>query len=311
MPHTLFFRNCNGRMLGPRGVAFLAHNLIWYSGVSCCEIIEDPITSVPVLNPDWSSLRKWVADTFGDSDPIESEYEPGTAYKRIYWPFASHGYLDSAIDMAARTQSFVALKLLLTKMLDIFESIEPATNNLHVYGHKVRELLLLSAMEVEASWAAVLKANGYPPKSRLNTTDYVKLLTPMLLDSYTLELTSYPLFPPFAPFESWDSTVPTQSLDWYHAYNLTKHNREEHLDTATLQKAVHAVGAAVVMFYAQFGLALWTGDDKTPFIRSIFRMTFDEDRHPTSYYIPNVDRTVGGTGAPSWEWELLDYPFPS
>ncbi len=57
MPHTLFFRNCNGRMLGPRGVAFLAHNLIWYSGVSCCEIIEDPITSVPVLNPDWSSLR--------------------------------------------------------------------------------------------------------------------------------------------------------------------------------------------------------------------------------------------------------------
>ncbi len=150
-------------------------------------------------------------------------------------------------------QSFVALKLLLTKMLDIFESIEPATNNLHVYGHKVRELLLLSAMEVEASWAAVLKANGYPPKSRLNTTDYVKLLTPdasrqLYAGTYVLSL-----FPPFAPFESWDSTVPTQSLDWYHAYNLTKHNREEHLDTATLQKAVHAVGAALSCFMRNLG----------------------------------------------------------
>jgi hypothetical protein len=314
MPHTLFFRNHNyghphlpNGLLFPQGVAFLSDNLIWYSGVN----FGGSTAPAPLANPDWSSLRKWVAETFGDSDPIESEYKPGTAYKRICWPFATSGNLHKTIDTGARTQSFVALKLLLTKMLDIFESVEPADNNLQVYGHKVRELLLLAAMEVEASWAAVLNANGYGPNPRLNTTDYVKLLAPMLLDSYRLELTSYPSFPPFAPFECWRAVAPTQSLDWYHAYNLTKHNREEHLNAATLEKAVHAVGAVVVMFYAQFGFYFTTGEERIPFIRSIFKMNFDGDRHSTSYYIPNVSNTVGAAGAASWDWELLDYPFSS
>jgi hypothetical protein len=133
----------------------------------------------------------------------------------------------------------------------------------------------------------------------------------MLLDSYKLELTSYPSFPTFAPFDCWRAAAPTQSLDWYHAYNLTKHNREEHLNAATLEKAVHAVGAAVVMFYAQFGFYFTTGDERTPFIRSIFKMNFDGDRHSTSYYIPNVSNTVGAAGAASWDWELHDYPFSS
>ena len=118
---------------------------------------------------------------------------------------------------------------------------------------QIRELLLLAATEAEASWAAILKANRYPPKDRLNTTDYVKLLDPMLLDSYTLSLASYPDFPAFAPLKGWDPKRPTQSLDWYDAYNATKHNREEHLDVATLERVIHAVGATVVMFFAQFG----------------------------------------------------------
>lgn len=237
MPHTLFFRNHNfdqpllpNGLHFPRGVAFLSENLIWYSGVN----FGGSIAPTPLTNPDWSSLKKWVADTFGDSDPIESEYRHGTAYKRIFWPFATSGSLHKTIDTSARTQSFVALKLLLTKMLDIFESIEPADNNLQVYGHKVRELLLLAAMEVEASWTAVLKANEYSSISHLTTTDYVKLLAPMLLDSYRVKLTSYPSFPPFAPFENWRADAPTQSLGWYNAYNSTKHNREVHLNAATL-----------------------------------------------------------------------------
>jgi hypothetical protein len=63
-----------------------------------------------------------------------------------------------AIDARAMTQSFIALKLLLTKMQDVFETVEPGELNLQTYGHKIRELLLLAAMEVEASWAAALKA---------------------------------------------------------------------------------------------------------------------------------------------------------
>ena len=293
-------------LLFPRGVVFLSGGLGWYSGVN----FGGSLRAVPLPNPDWPSIKKWVAECFGDLNPTESEYKPGTAFRRMHWPLATSGSLHKVVDGAALTQSFVALRLLLTKMTDIFQTIEPAPDNLPAYGHKTRELLLLASMEVEASWAAVLKANGYRSRSNLKTTDYVKLLAPMLLDSYSLTLTSYPGFPRFAPFEGWTSTAPTQSLDWYHAYNLTKHNREEHLNVATLERAIHAVGGAIVMFYAQFGFRFGTGDEKIPVIKNIFQMAFDHDKYPTSCYIPNVSgSTVGAAGQASWDWELLDYPF--
>ena len=290
----------------PRGVTFMSNGFAWYSGVN----FGGSVMPIPLANPDWPSIKKWVAECFGDCNPTESEYKPGTAFKRIYWPLNTSGSLHKVRDEVALTQSFVALKLLLTKMLDTFETVEPAPDNLQTYGHKTRELLLLSAMEVEASWAAVLKANGYT-SNRMNTTDYVKLLAPMLLDSYSLSLTSYPSFPRFAPFEGWSSATPTQSLDWYHAYNMTKHNREKHLNVATLERTIHAVGAAIVMFFAQFGFNLVTGDEKIPVIRNAFRMVFDGDRYPTSCYIPNISSAVGAAGQISWEWQLVDYPlFP-
>ena len=129
----------------------------------------------------------------------------------------------------------------------------------------------------------------------------------MLLDSYSLKLTSYPAFPSFAPLRGWDSTKPTQSLAWYDAYNATKHNREEHLSDATLEKTIHAVGATVVMFYAQFGFSFTPGDESVPFIRSIFTEEFDQDRHPHSYYIPTM---ANRTGPAAWDWKLLEHPLP-
>jgi len=308
MPHTLFFRNDkygqHSSLVFPRGIAFLAQGHVWYSGVNFGGSIQSQ-----AFSGDWSSLKQWIADTFGDTSPIESEYQPGTAYKRICWPLASSGTLSRAIDTVARTQSFVALRLLLSKMTTIFDNIEPNPRNLDTFGHNVRELLLLAAMEVEASWAAVLKANGYSARRRLSTNDYVKLLDPMLLDSYSLKLTSYPSFPAIIPFEGWSASAPTQSLDWYDAYNATKHNREEHLDQATLVRAVKAVGAAVVMFYAQFGYTRTIGDELLPFIGNIFKMNFDGNKHPYSYYFPNVNTAAGTVGPAGWEWMMLEYPF--
>lgn len=41
-----------------------------------------------------------------------------------------------------------------------------------------------------------------------------------------------------APFSTWDSKQPTQSLQWYAAYNFTKHDREANLNKATLNDLV-------------------------------------------------------------------------
>jgi hypothetical protein len=263
--------------------------------------------ATPLTNPDLPSLKEWIESSFGDSDPIESDYKPGTMYKRIALPLASTGTLFSIMDYRLVNQSLVALRLLLAKMEAVFETIEPSPENMETYGHRIRELLLIACMEVEASWAAVLKANGYA-KERLNTRDYVKLLNPMVLDSYEVLLSSYHEVLPFSPFEGWRDDTPTQSLPWYNAYNLTKHNRETYLNAATLRRAIHAVGAAVVMFYAQFGKNFEAAGTRELAINSVFTTLFKETKHPTSCYVPDVDRKATTYNA-SLNFDLIDYPF--
>jgi hypothetical protein len=308
MAATVFFQNLfRDQPTNPsihsftHGVAYLSGTQWNYTGIDTALASTWP---VPITPQDFPALKTWIYGIFGDAAPEESDYKPGTAYKRISRRVLASGNLQQAIDQKALTQSFVALKLLLAKMQDVFETVEPSPSNLQTYGHKIRELLLLAAMEVEASWAAVLKANGYA-EDRFTTRDYVKLLEPMRLDSFVLALRSYPGFPSFNPFKSWDAVAPTMSLGWYDAYNRTKHNREECLGVATLERAVHAVGAAVAMLYAQFGIGIAIGEERSNLLRNVFTLKVDPAKYPTACYIP-----APLNGARTWEWELIDYPFP-
>lgn len=307
MVQTVFFKNLalssppNPPIHGfTHGVAYFSAARWWYSGLN----YGGSAQVVPINQSDLPSLKAWIQGIFCDPEPKESDYRPGTAYKRIWRSLNTPGNLNKAIDESAMNQSSVALKLLLTKMEDIFETVEPSQTNLQTYGHKIRELLLLASMEVEASWAAVLKANGYAG-DRWRTSDYVKLLAPMLLDSFSLKLRSYPAFPVIAAFKGWDALRPTKSLGWYDAYNQTKHNREENLGLATLERAVNAVGAAVIMFHGQFGHSYQQNIEGSSHVRGIFNLSIDSSMYPTACYIPNAE---GGTKAR--EWEMLNYPFP-
>jgi hypothetical protein len=165
-------------------------------------------------------------------------------------------------------------------------------------------------MEVESVWAAVLKENGYVSNRNLTTNDYVKLLGPMLLDSYELSLKAYPRFPTFTPFEGWSASNPTGSLAWYDAYNKTKHDREENLKLATLRNAVQSVGAAVVMFHAQFGFQFGM-DQMSPVIWNVFRIVSHFEKHWQECYIPKYEATENASSAPvaSFDWHAIDYSF--
>lgn len=253
-----------------KGVAFFNESAFFASGIN--EGGNVHYTNTP--NPSMAALKEWVTKSFGDTEPIESAYKPGTVYKRIYRPLSSIGNFYRAIPQEKFTESFVSLRILLNKLEELFETIEPTQTNLSTYGHKIREVLLLACMEVESSWSAVLKENEYSTSGQLTTRDYVKLLKPMLLDCYELSLQSYPRFPSFKPFAYWDATNSTQSLEWYDAYNKTKHDREDNLRLATLYNTIQAVGATVIMFHAQFGFnfGLTGMDQKGPIIRNIFRV---------------------------------------
>jgi hypothetical protein len=259
------------------------------------------------------SLKEWVGKSFGDLQPTESQYVPGTYYKRIWRPLVCQGRINVTAQDALNA-ALVSLRILVKKLDDLFETIEPAGSNLSVYGHRIREVLLMACMEVESSWSAVLRENNYSSSDMWNTRDYVKLSKPMFLDGYELSLQSYPSVPTFVPFKDWDPNSPTKSLVWYDAYNKTKHDREGNLKFATLDNAIKAVGAAVIMFFAQGGLNIGSPwDQRDSVIRNVFRVTtVGLKRYEKEFYIPKVElRPDIMQPAPAADWIAINYPFLS
>jgi hypothetical protein len=141
---------------------------------------------------------------------------------------------------------------LFSRLRNIFQIIEPTTAHDRVFGHELRQLLILACTEVESSWRAVLSANDYPGE-RWTTNDYVRLLGPMKLDQYIVTLASHPGYGEIRPFDGWSASNPTPTLGWYDAYNATKHNREGELPRASLRAVIKAMAAVHIMTVAQFG----------------------------------------------------------
>jgi hypothetical protein len=123
---------------------------------------------------------------------------------------------------------------------------------LAVYGHEIRNLLILSATEAEMHWRGILVANGAQAQ-RLNSNEYVKLNEPLKLIEYQVTFRDFPGLQPIQPFAGWSKEEPTRSLGWYDAYHGVKHNRESEFQRGTLRHAFEAVSACIVLLVAQFG----------------------------------------------------------
>lgn len=158
-------------------------------------------------------------------------------------------------DNNSLASSLNQLALLVASIRDIFYSIEPHQNNINVYGHLIRNTLLLAAIEFENECKGVLSANEYTPVGNTNrwtTGDFVKVLHPLRLLEYEVQLGYYPAIIPRLPFAGWNSQAPTQSLLWYDAYNAVKHDREANFARATVEHAIDAVTACAIMLAAQY-----------------------------------------------------------
>ena len=144
---------------------------------------------------------------------------------------------------------------ILIEMLEVvFMSVHPHENNFEVYGHQIRNLLILATTEVESSFTAILQANGICPINHSYTTnDYVCLNNILKLTEYEVALTHYPWLQNFSPFNNWDATKPTKSLSWYNSYNKIKHNREAEFQEAKLLHSINAIIAVHLLLIAQFG----------------------------------------------------------
>jgi hypothetical protein len=180
-----------------------------------------------------------------------------------YWP-RIHDSNGKSSFFEAYSSGLRQIEILFEDLSEIFHTVEPKSSNLVAFGHRIRNLLILACTEVEAQWRGVLSENGYQKFKSINgnpvpvdekywnTQDYVKLLTKMKLNEFSLTFEQYPGIPELKPFSDWNASSSTGNLVWYKAYNSVKHNREEKFQEATLENAINAVAAVIILFIAQY-----------------------------------------------------------
>lgn len=250
-------------------------------------------TGLTVTEKKAGTLIEWVKKTFGAENIVSSNIEIGKTVKKVWRPGLYDYYemlnaLDnSEIELRDALQS---LRILLDKLDELLLFIEPQGNGINTYSYKTRELLILACTEVENSWTNYLKITNTQAIGRhFNTNDYVKLHEPLFLGEFKVSMKIKSGIQSIKPFNNWNRGNPTESLDWYNAYNKTKHDRDNHFDRATLKNCIKAISANIVMFCVRFSpYTLWDSKSSTS---SVFNQFFDVELvNPNfkSFYFPKI-----------------------
>lgn len=240
------------------------------------------------------TITDWVSRVFAADRIQEMSRLPGECSKLLWRP-GLDGYESVSRylvpDNAIMSEAGVALSLLLSKFDDVALFVQPDARNLDVFGHQLRELLILACTEVETSLRGVLALSdpAISADSRLTTKDYYKLCDVLFLREYSFELRHYPMLPKVRPFLSWDEAKPTKSLGWYDAYNAVKHDRTNSLHRATLKHCIEAVAAATAVYCAQFSIPVSADWMHEPSFEANdwFRIELI-DPDPATFYVPAV-----------------------
>jgi hypothetical protein len=149
-----------------------------------------------------------------------------------------------------------AFLLIQNDLQKLFEYVEPCDENSNTISLRIQELLTRVCIEIEANFTAILKENKYSDSNNWNLKNDYSLI------DFSHKLSSYKVkFPIWrgekntrTPFKNW-ATKPSSNwhvLDWYQAYNKSKHDRHLHFDKATFDTLLDAVSGLVVLLSAQF-----------------------------------------------------------
>jgi len=181
---------------------------------------------------------------------------PSKPYRRTCRPFENGQYPDARVSYIAdqkysrAPQQYIrAFEIIQKDLLELFDYVEPADKNCECYSYRILELFLRTCIEVEANCKAILTENGYR-SGNWDTKDYLKLDATHRLSSYQVK---FPIWHGTenvrVPFLNWASQ---KTLDWYQAYNQTKHNRHDQFEQANLRNLSDAIAGLVALLASQF-----------------------------------------------------------
>lgn len=169
---------------------------------------------------------------------------------------SGQGRYVSDPQFAVAGPQYVRAFLLIQKdLLELFDYVEPADQNLNCYSYRIHELHMRTCIEVEAHCRAILTENSYVNLRRTadwwNVRDYRKLNPTHHLSSYEVRM---PLWHGSQkvrkPFDAW--ATEGALLPWYQAYNEAKHDRHNNFPRSNFETLISAVSGLVALLSAQF-----------------------------------------------------------
>lgn len=223
--------------------------------------------------PFYRNVRRMIPDSQGRS--------------RGSWYISDPEY---ALDPAHYTR---AASLIVEDLKKIFDFVEPSDEGEKTFSYRIHALLMRTCIEIEANFQAIFQAHSFKPRERLNIREYRRIDVTHHLSSYEVKLPMWNGSPrTWKPFEPWHpyrgKTAPKniRFLEWYQAYNASKHNRQNEFRTANLGVLIEAVAALIVVISSQFEsvssgvqtgfLTMVTGQWK-PSIGQLFEVKYPND----------------------------------
>jgi hypothetical protein len=148
---------------------------------------------------------------------------------------------------------FASYEILKRDLRRVLEFVEPHPKNLMAFSHRIFELLLRAATEVEAICRLIFESNKVSLGRDANILRFSDLDEPMQLSFYKVIHAEFdlPHMRPFAAFSDPDRSK--RSPAWYRAYNSAKHNRGDQFEMANLENALTAIAGVYVLLVAQVG----------------------------------------------------------
>lgn len=185
--------------------------------------------------------------------------EPRVPFHRCYRPLVrrinsgatEYDYLNDD-DYAKKPYLFTrAFEELQDEIKVIFSYVEPSYHNRKTYSYKIQQLFIRVCIELEANFKAIFNENKYSKEeSRWNINDYWKINVSHRLSEYQAIMPTWEgKGNTFSPFAAWKDSP---RLNWYRAYQRTKHSRADKLDEANLENLMNAFCALFIVLSAQF-----------------------------------------------------------
>ena len=133
--------------------------------------------------------------------------------------------------------------LLENKFVSTLNYVELAKENFSTYSVEYAHQLLAIGSELDTFFKIYCGFNSGERKNIIDYTQYIINAYPEIASQKVAINNTEIVISPYKEWISWNPNNAKNLLEWWNAYNLVKHNRQENISKASMENVVNALAA--------------------------------------------------------------------